>query len=522
MLYHPPKLPYNGVTIILSKPSRFDTNTLISGNVGNWFEKILAPFSRLNFDIRLAEDNRPLLHGTKMLLLLGEEALWKYKPGSSLLLQRGAPFITSEGLIALASIYPQDCYDRIDYEKGDEETDNEKETEKDRQKTSRKNFKFWFYADVRKAIRILEKGIEKYPVCEYRFCPQPDTIINHIQGWKGGFLCVDIETDPAQNITVFSLLFSSTKELNYETIYEVWTIPFLQYDNSLLYSKLDYCHIFRALSYAFQRNTVVGHNLSFDLFIFLYKYFVPLPLQVHDTMVGHHRCHPEIEKSLAHVISYYTDLPYHKDEGVFRPRNVTQERQLWEYNAKDVWTTWLVFCAQQKEIDKLGARQSVEQGCGMIRPLLKTQYDGALCDTKAWITLVENATKNYEQITRVLKLMTKGLLQNPRSTDQVSDYLFKTLGLPIPVVKKKIKKKTNGKENGPTGKESLYKLYLKYPLPSIRLIMEAKRISKEGSGWRNVRLWRGDKLTCAYSLTTETFRLKSRELLSFSLSKDLL
>lgn len=790
---------------MLGTPSRFDTDKLISGNAGDWFSKTLFPYSRSEVEIRLSTETRPLLAGTKVILALGEESLHKFRPQQSLLLYRGSPIeITGTDVYLIPSIAPQDSFDRRDYESGqDDESDNDKATEKDAQKTSRKNFRFWLYADIRKSIRILGGGVTKYPNVEFIYSPSAEVLLRLMEEWRDGYVCVDIETDIAQNITVFSLLYSREATLNQETKYEVFVIPFKRYDNSLLYSQLEYCYIFKSLNHVFQRNVVVGHNLSFDLFVLCYRYHIIFPLRLFDTMLAHHRClsgnssidtmqgkrlikdligkenfyvwswknnspfpakvkrvfktqenvklvrvhfwkrkfkgihfdyidctpdhrfliegkwieakdlkkkdsltrvntyqinnqgelreminlgnadiarhveyssryvyekyhnvilptelevhhkdlnplnnepdnlialhsskhksihskerdyshlaaqggwnkdqgllpkedlikyheagmsqkeiaeafnkdqsqisrmfkrygikarsleeaqqlrrrkekncrvisveyleqpedvycmevedtncfstkgvivhncHPEMEKSLAHVISYYLDLPYHKDEGVFNPRNYNQERQLWEYNAKDVWTTWLIFCNIQKEIDKLKARESVSQAMRTLVSCLYMSYDGVVCDTSKLCEIVDKSDFQFEQICRLLKLITKGNLTNPRSPKQIGEYLFQKLGLPIPAVKAKAK--NSDKSKGPTGKEALYKLYIKTQLPSIRLILEAKRIAKRASALRELRFWKEDRLTCAYMLTTESFRLKSRSLLSFDI-----
>lgn len=518
MYYHAPKLHYNGLTIILSKASRFDTDKLISGNSGAWFDRQLAPFGRYNCDIRTLENTSDFLLGTKLLLLLGQEALNYYAPqlkGDDYLKHRGSPITLPSGYLAIPTIPPQESFDRKNYENPTEKEDKEDDEEgkeKDSQKTSRKTFRFWLHSDIRKAIRILDKGVEQYPNVEYKLAPSPEHFTKRLKEWNNGYLIVDIETDLFQNLTCFSILFSQEPTLDYSITYEVYTIPFKRYNNSLFYSPLEYCHIFNALDICFRRNTVVGHNLSFDLFILFYKYFIPPPPRLVCTMVSHHRCHPEVEKSLAHVISYYTDLPYHKDEGVFNPLNYTQEQNLWKYNAKDVWTTFLVFCKQQIEIERLGARTSVEQGCRTVRSIMYMQYEGAICDNKKRMEIVDESEWKYKEICRLLKFCC-GFELNPNSPDQVSDYLYKTLQLEKLSTKKKII--ATVKDNGPTGEEALLKLYLKTHLPSIRLVLEARKIRKQGSALKKIVLWRGDRLTTSYSVCTETFRLRSRELLGF-------
>jgi DNA polymerase I-like protein with 3'-5' exonuclease and polymerase domains len=532
MLSHPPIAQYKGLTIILDQPSRFDSKYLISGNVGDYFDKLLIPFTRANCDIRLLEDTRDLLPNTRCVLLLGQSSLERYKSGASLLTYRGSPFSSSslgnDSITFLPSIAPQDSFDRKNYENPADETNEnseDKESEKDYQKTARKNFKFWFSADVKKAIRIAREGVRSYPEYRVAYCVGAQELVSKLASFKEGYLVIDIETDRNQNITCFSFLFSQDKTLDPLKTYEVYCVPFKRYDGNLFYNKLDYAHIFRALTVAFRDNTVVGHNLSFDLFVLLFKYLVNTPLSIYDTMVAHHRCHPEVEKSLGHCVSYYTDLPYHKDEGVFDPKTCHQETQLWTYNAKDVWTTWLVFIGQQEEIRRLRAEESVAQACGSIRSLLMEQYEGCLADEAKRQKIISENERRFTQYTRILKLLT-GLDLNPRSFHDVSHYLYDIRKLPVIQGKKsktassEVKLSKYKTPLGPTGEEILLKLFLKYPFPSFKVILAARGVGKEASALSEIKLWRGDRFTCAYVATgTDTFRLGSRELLGFPASK---
>lgn len=503
---HPPTLPYKGLTIVLEKPSRFDTRKLISGNAGDYFDAILAPYTRYQCDIRLAIDDRPLLPDTKVILLLGQGALDKYRPATPLLTYRGSPLLTPTNKILLPTITPQDSFDRRNYENSEIEDDEgeEKESEKDYQKTARKNFRFWMHSDVKKAVRLCQRGCETYPIINTFYASPASVIINHLKEIKQGFLTLDIETDVHQNLTCFSFMWSPSLKL--EDIKDnqliSYVIPFKRYNGEIFYDKISCCRLFVALSFAISRNTVVGHNLQFDLFVLLYKYYICPPSLVYDTMVAHHRLHPEVEKSLGHCVSYYTDLPYHKDEGVFDPKTCEAESNLWRYNAKDVITTFFIACNQQAHIEKAGARDSVKQACATIRSLLAMQYEGCLCDTTKLCAIVDEADKKMEQYKRILKLLTKRDF-NPRSHQQVAFYLYKELRLPCPT-------------KDPTKEDNLLKLYAKFQIPSLRVILAARGEGKQASSLRKIRMWRTDRLTCAYPVTgTNTFRLASRELLSF-------
>ena len=80
MLRNRPQYKYCGLTIVLSNPSRFDRNELLSAT-GGWFfnDRCLRPdYNRHQCDIRLKDDRSELLPNTKCVLLLGEPAakLW--------------------------------------------------------------------------------------------------------------------------------------------------------------------------------------------------------------------------------------------------------------------------------------------------------------------------------------------------------------------------------------------------------------------------------------------------------------
>ncbi len=74
----------------------------------------------------------------------------------------------------------------------------------------------------------------------------------------------------------------------------------------------------RALAVALRDNTVVIHNALFDLFVLAYRYGIPAPPNVYDTMLAHHRLFPEVEKSLGHCISLYTDPTLSQERGRVR------------------------------------------------------------------------------------------------------------------------------------------------------------------------------------------------------------
>ena len=123
LVHRPPRLKYNGITIILSEPSRFDLkrNELLSGLSGLWFkEECLRPETNIFCcDLRTLECEEPFFPETKVLFLLGEKAFKAHSllTDYSLDNQRGCPLKTKfPDIKAVASYTPQDACDIKNWE----------------------------------------------------------------------------------------------------------------------------------------------------------------------------------------------------------------------------------------------------------------------------------------------------------------------------------------------------------------------------------------------------------------------
>lgn len=355
-MHHLPTLLYSGLTIILDHPSRFDKTQLLSGYSGQFFESCIYPFSRNSCDIRCASSNNmPLLPNTKVLLLLGEDAHKLYNDKISLNDSRGCPNIIGDKIV-ISSYAPQDAFDRRDYET-DEENENETDnnSDKDHQKTKRRNWRFWLHYDTRKCVRILQHGISQPPIFNARIYPSAENVIEVLETTKGGTLFLDIETRRDFTLSCFGFKIRHPSSSRHSD--DCYVVPFWRYNGELAYDKTSIVKIIRALGIAIKNNKVVAHNAMFDLFILAYKYRIPFPRDVFCTMLGFHRCFPETEKSLGHIISFLTDLPYHKGEGVFDPKNIEQEYKCWRYNALDVHTLSYCYDELLKLIAKLDSKK---------------------------------------------------------------------------------------------------------------------------------------------------------------------
>lgn len=504
-------MPYSGLTILLSHPSRFDTQGLLTGSYAakQLFESAIKPLSRYECDIRLASDPKPLRDGTKIVLLMGQGALGRLGPAykdKQLQEIRGYPHWIN-GVCYIPTFHHQDAVDLQAYEKtlNPEYTEGEDESEaddgnnqKDKGRTSRRNYRFWFAADIRKAVRGVRGGtVPTGNRCEYVLRPEASIAIRMLSEYSGSTIFFDIETNPKTNQL---LCFSwCTDE------HRAFAVPILSYSGNLFYSQRETSQILRALQKAFSQNQIVIHNSLFDLPLLSWKYKIVPPPQhlIYDTMIAHHRTYTETEKSLAHCISLYTWESYHKDEANFFPRSFEEETKLLLYNAKDVERLVLVKRGIEEHAKLYGAEESIRQGNAYVRPSMLMTLRGIKADTGVMNEHVGEMNRYaafFEQ--RVLPRLV-GYPLNPRSPKQVHQYLYKQLGLKCKDL------------DAPTGKKALYKLRLENNIPALSVILRLRQVSVE-LGKLKTKLWEKDRWTGAYIITgTKTFRLGSRKYMGY-------
>lgn len=490
MLRNKPQFTYCGLTIVLSHKSRFDKYELLSAT-GGWFlnERCLRPdINRYQCDIRLKEDRSPLLPNTKCVLLLGEEAAiqWTGKFENHLGEIRGSIYIVN-GIPHVCSYYPQDCVDVKDYE-GDlnpeaqksadfVEEDEEGGDEKRRHGfTSRKNYGFWLIKDVQRCKQILEFGVPDPEPVNYITYPRQEEVEQILQDTKNNILHFDEETDYECNIQCFSFGFNDSS-----TIYN---IPCLLPDYSWAYTGLH--RIYKALAVGIRDNTLVAHNgHNFDFFVLGHKYRIPIN-KAFDTMIAHHRCWPEQEKSLGHMMSHLTWEPFHKDEDA--PYNSLENaRKKWEYCGKDVFGMKISYknlLAYAKRIP--GLIDSITQAMSSIKPYLTCTLQGIQYRQDLLEETIRENDRWMTQYNRLINLLVgekslpiikgKSVSSLAGSNLQCCRYFHDLLGYPVVAKGKETK---DGSRNPSLGKKAMYKLRLNNDNPVIDLCLFYRETAKE-------------------------------------------
>lgn len=520
-MIHNPTVNYCGLTIILDHPSRFDKDSgrLISGYAGEYFDNFLHPINRFECQIRTLDEPAAILSDTIVILGLGEGCIGNLcSKEFSLNEIRGTP-LSYQGRPLIMTYSPQDAMDRKEYYSAEEELmEGTAETEsniKGHGKTRRRNWRWWMMKDIGRAVKLLKPSEEKYKYYPHIIIkPNADelnTLIWNLKNIKDKELYLDIETDKNKRLTCLGLGINS--KIDYVNLMQnVWVIPFKQYNNTFAYTHLEYCQFIQALVIAMNSNTCVLHNSMFDLFILCYFYKIPFPKKIFDTMLSWHRCYPELEKSLGHLMSYFTLDPYHKSEGVFNPTSAQQDQQLWNYNAKDILGLMNIHKPLEEEINKLKVQDSVTFVNSMINPYLRMMFHGMRLNIPAMLERFKELDFKRDQLDRCLNIVTNQKL-NPRSPKQVKNYLYGKLALDCP------------NEKAPTNEKTLLKLLTDRNIPSVRIILESRGTGKTASALKfNLYKRPNDldysRLTTAYNLAgTDTFRLSSKSLLKFSPDK---
>lgn len=492
MLRTKPKFAYCGLTIVMSNQSRFDKHELLSAT-GGWFlnDKCLRPeYNRYQCDIRLKEDKSSFLNGTKCVLLLGEPAMraWTGKIDNTIGEVRGSVYIIND-VPHISSYLPQDCLDIKDYEsdlnplanRGDgyEEDDEEGGDEKRKHGfTSRKNFGFWLIKDIERCKHILEYGVPKSPEVNYVTYPRQELVEQILQDTKNNVLHFDIETDyEQQNMQCFSFGFNDSST--------VYNIPCLLPDYSWAYTGLH--KIYKSLAVAIRDNTLVAHNgHNFDFFVLGHKYRIPIGRKVFDTMIAHHRCWPDQEKSLGHLMSHLTWEPFHKDTDA-PYSSLENARKKWEYCGRDIYGMKIGYNKLLEYAKTIpGLMDSINQAMSSIKPYLTTTLQGISYRQDILDKTMKENDRLMMQYHRMINMLVgeaslpfirgKSLAPLPSSNVQCCRYFHDLLGYPVVARGQETK---SGDRNPSLGKKALYKLRLNHDNPVIDISLLYRELAKE-------------------------------------------
>lgn len=434
--------------LVTTTPTRHGLGT---GSCFEWFEQSCPSLEgQLSFHYVTPKDTVNLKSYDRH-IVLGFDAFKACFPTRSLDKDRGS-YLPSP-IPTTATFHPQDADDF----KGDD-SDDDDSNEKDKSSTRPGNYRFWIRSDLRKLL-LYPYTPPKPEVI--RLAPNLHKAIEYLRSCKQ-FLYLDIECrrgDQSLNCIGFACDDGP-----------VYVIPIYDFKHKLFYSNA--ALFLRQLCLTMVSATVVIHNSLFDLWVLCHNYRLPVGRKIYDTMLAHHRCFPEVEKSLGHVISYWTWLPFHKDENVEHPRNDSQQFQLWNYNAKDVSSMRAVHKAQLEYIaGNPGLTASVNQANDSIYPYLLTMLNGIAYDNLKLIREKLSHMRYLSQVSRIARILSGDGSFNPNSTDQAIKYFHTKLGYAV--------QGRTDTGRPALGQTELLKLRLHYPNPLIDVIIRYRLTQKE-------------------------------------------
>lgn len=468
------------IALILSKASRFDleNNKLLSAKAGAYVRYKLL--KGVDLHVATIDDIASIPKGVKHYIFCGEEAariVIGENTFKGLHSERGTIRYSKDlGIEYIVTYAPQDAFDmRASYEgeEEDEEDSSEEDDKGDSTVTSRKNWRGWMTLDMQKFLRHIHGDICPTSTTKMLINPGIDYVITRLA--EDSILFVDIETTISdKEMTVLGLGFYKEGYVD-----EVCVITIYNFDGALAISYPDLITLYRAISKRFNTTIpVVAHNSMFDFFVLAWKYHIPPPLVIEDTMLMHHRKYAELEKSLGHCISLYTNLPYHKDEGFFEPNNESQQRTFLLYNAKDVMSTMAVWKALRQDYT-----ESMKQVNDSIRPYIINSLLGIAVDREELDRIISGSELAMKQYQRVCDtLVGTDVKYLPSSSQSCAKYFHDVLDY-------KVKKRSKETFKPSVDEGVLWKLKLEHPLNvvidfSIKY-REAQKINSIGG----VTLW---------------------------------
>ncbi len=446
------RAPWDGTVIVMAQ-SRFDkANGLLGCAAAEQLLLEAAPHAML----ATPEENLQSNTGIKRIVYCGDQ-LSLARHSRRLDQTRGFVEPGYLGVPTVHTFHPQDACDIVSLEQEDREDEDalvDEYSSKNKGATARRNYRFWFLADVAKLYdnpaplgQMVHSWVDLLSM--ERIIRQPSEV-----------LYFDIETSVDDTQTLWCIGFALDNS-------PVYVIPVYDWKRKL-YHGVHTHRILALFARLLQTKRVVAHNANFDLgFLWLFC-GIPPAKRLEDTMVIHHRTLPSVEKSLAHCITYYLNAPYHKDTaGSFNPQSLGVYNKLLEYNAHDVHRTRAI----HQRMTALGYLKlpQVQQGIKLHPLMLVAGLRGLKIDTAGMYVMTQRLKAQVKHATRVLRILI-GYPINPQSADEVTTYCQR-MGYEL----------TEMTESGKLAMDAsiMIKLYVRYKNPVFQALLWVKDKQKQ-------------------------------------------
>ncbi len=454
------------LTVLYPEPNRFDkANGLkpFSSVAGDFFvHRTFDTVESLELDIRLPNTYHRPFRGDTRILGLGPAAC-KFITGDANLNKHRGYRLTHRNLPAIVTYDHLSCWEFNQ----DEDDDEAGGDDKDVGVTRKSNYLFWALADFRKLFTVPRphSAHKKSPLI-----PSADSIVKLLtKAPLNSAFVLDIETRVHDNCL-------DAIGLGYITADAVWTytIPIYYHNNQRVYGPTDMAKIYRALYFFLHRKdiTFVGHNLAFDFSILHHYYHLPFPENYHDTMLFMHRDNANIDKSLSHALSYYTDFGVNHKGDLCPNTSEKNFLQLLTYNHQDLYGTAEVYRRQKEAAETNPSLKDAVSIANRAQKLtLLMSFTGMNVDETKLTAQATALREKLAQWDRIAAILTGRPNFNCNSAKQVGEYFYNYLNYEV------LEYTESGQPSA--DEKTLYKIQLRQPNPVLTLILAYRAAKKE-------------------------------------------
>lgn len=248
-----------------------------------------------------------------------------------------------------------------------------------------------------------------------------------------------------------------------------------------------------------------GQNLEFDVSYLFRKYGIRTT-NLHDSMIAHAILFPDLPKGLDFITSHYTCHPYYKGDGKKYMKIGGEEKDFWEYNARDSLIVIEALPGLLRDIKKQGNEDTYKIQKGLIEPLcfmtsrgFKVDLEGLEKERKEAEEKALEAMEEFRQLTS--KYTDKSI--NPASPKQLGEYFYEIRGE---------KPYRNRKTGSITTDELALKRLARKGYAEASALLTYRHLTKRISTYFDVKLDSDGRLRCSYNpVGTKTGRLSSSQ-----------
>jgi DNA polymerase I-like protein with 3'-5' exonuclease and polymerase domains/uracil-DNA glycosylase len=323
---------------------------------------------------------------------------------------------------------------------------------------------------------------------------------------KSSRVGADIEIDAGEVSCIsFSYCIPGTDNPSNKAI----SIPFWDYENKQCYfSNKEELEIWQSITELLEdpKIEIIYHNASFDANFLASKYGI-VTTNIHDTMVAQGILLPEYKKGLGFCTTFYTDMPYYKDEGkeviLASGKKISvkvSNKEFYGYNAKDSVILPEILQKQIEELKRWDNYETYLRQRDVLYPTFFMHARGIKVSVEAREKAKEETEKLIEEVTDKIRKVV-GYDINIDSPNQLKKYFYEEL---------KLRVRKNRKTGKPSVDAKALKSIHKEGNVVAKLILEVRKYKKLSSTYYGMELDEDNRIRCSFNVVgTKSGRLSS-------------